>query len=78
MYQALLHCLWFHGGKGGKVQTKKDSLPDVFQKPNPLGEFTRLEEKVMGTQVLREETDLPGQASRRMGLGEKVRKPYSS
>lgn len=47
-------------GRGSRVQAEKDSLPDVFQKPNPLGEFTRLEEKVMGTQALREETELPG------------------
>lgn len=37
-------------------ETKEDSLPDDFQKPNALGEFITLEGKGKGTQVLKEET----------------------
>lgn len=37
------------------MQTQETSLPDVFQKSDPLGQFIRLEEKVKGIQVLRKE-----------------------
>lgn len=71
------------------MQTLEASFPDVFQKPHPLGEFTKFEEKAKETQVLREETEYSGRAGRRnglppkilkifSGLGEEVRKPYFS
>lgn len=56
------------------METEEDSLPDVFQKLNPLEVFTRLEEKIKAIHVLKDETEKSGKVGRRKGLPPKILK----